>query len=462
MLASLFLLHFTSNAQLTGSYWSHNYGSTGSLLQGAVLSSNDDYSATYYNPATIGMTGTGVSFSIITPNINAISIEGMTGTSTVSKSGEFYFFPQIISSHFRLFKNPKLRSSILLITKNSNQVNLYNRETSVAIDNPGRIFIGNTDYHSKSHETWAAFGTSYQLSPNTLIGMSLVSSFLSQDNGLEVNRQLADKSNPSSIYKSEFKSLASRYSSSFRFFNKIGISHKWSHVNAGLTVTTPTWAAISNFAQVKYNFQKFDDNSFSSLSNSTDKAKLDYKTPWSIGAGLDFPFLNGRLNLAAENFFAIKSYDLVSIDNNPYGDLAVPEKEKLAANISTRNVLNVAVSYSRKINDKYGMVLGFRSDGKALNAAYSKPSDYFFVPNWTNYHVSYGNNLKAKNNNQLTVTLDMGFGGVKNAYPVAAFQGVGEANFFNTPVSPTTKIRQLQWMILFNYDFIFKMTKPRK
>ena len=355
MICLICLLPSSVIAQNDANYWSLNYGTKGQILNGAVIAGVDDNTAVFYNPSAIGIdTTAGVSLSLLSPSYSVIS----TTSSQLKEDPtitSFKFLPSMGSYQTSLFKNSRLTTAFILMTRQSSDLEIDNRFMTTDPLRSDQLFTGTYTFSNKINETWAGGGVSYKVRKYFSIGYAQYVSFKSHKQFIEAEKSIASEENPLTPLTLSRESLQFSLSSSFVFLGKLGVSWRYRNINFGFTVRTPNFIEIHKGGN--YRFSKFvydDEDTVAAVGNiNNDVQGLIFKRPWVWGAGVVFILRqNHKISISSEYFSRIQEYNIFEDPN------FMLNGQPFSLSTKARPVLNVAVGYERLISSRYTMLAG--------------------------------------------------------------------------------------------------------
>lgn len=458
----LSLLFFNAQivyAQIEANYWTHQFGSKGLLLNGAVISSPDDETSAYYNPGAVGLDDDlGLLVSFITPTYSSLTISDFLGDGNDVSDRGLSFAPGFFGLRFRPFRNKSLTVAISNFERYDSDISFDDRVTSNVTTSPDLIYRFDLDFRKKITEKWRGISLSYNLSNNLGIGISQFSIWHRQQFTVQRTSEIKLATDLQGI--SQFNRMSSSYKFNINsaFVTKLGISYKSNNLCFGLTYTSPMYGAINRNGTYVLENQLVDNvnERFVSISNRNTISSLVYRSPHSIGLGIDLHQNRSSISVSSEFFFGIDEYRILDEVDDSFENLTTITNETLfRVESENESVLNFAVGLQQDISDKSSLFLGFRTDFNQKNKlSVNEDSDFTDLAGDI-FHLSGGNMIGFKNN-QFSWGFDYAFGKKTNSTQLVDLTQVDPSTFPPLRGSENVNNKFNSFMIFITYDFIFK------
>ncbi|MBI4646790.1 MAG: hypothetical protein HY738_09415 [Bacteroidia bacterium] len=407
-------------------YWYQQYGARSTGLSGAVIAGIRDNSAIYYNPGAMSFIDeNSVSADATVYSMSFLKIKNGLGTGNDLSSSPVMIYPQAISGILQLKKIPRLKIGYGLLTRNKSNLSI-NERVEMDIDilkniNGTERYVGAFEYNATLDEEWAGFGLSWKFSEKFAAGFSNFASIRihSTRNFLYIrafpknNYAITMEGDTLPFYTASISNYEDiKYTNVNQLF-KFGFAYNSKFLNLGATIISPgirfnmvdlgkvqreaTRSNISSDSQGEY----ISRPDYIAIDRQ-DKLPVYYKSPWSIGAGLEIRYNNNSLFASVEYFSKIDQYFLIKADiredyGMPPGVMDnVNEQtggEFLTVSRAAASVTNFAIGYEYRISPAFAVQCGFRTDyNHQKNADYKK---YVYLPRlagsyWDLYHLSLG------------------------------------------------------------------------
>jgi len=440
-----------AGAQIEANYWTHQYGSKGQLLNGAVIASPDGETSTFYNPGAIGMDDDlGFLFSYITPTYSSLRTQNILGDGTQIRDRGLNFAPGYFGLRLRPFQNKNITVALSNFERYDSSIRLDDREVSDVVDFPDLIYRFDLDFRRNYSEKWRGIGIAYNISDNVGFGLSQFSVWRRDQFNLESVSEIQ------SIEIANVLSQFKRHESTYRFninsafITKLGFSYKSENLCLGLTYTSPQYGTIHKSATYNIEDQLVDDvnGKTTSRSNRDNTSNLTYKSPHSVGLGLDIHRGGTSVSISSEYFFGIDRYQILNEMTT------APNEAPFRVASENEAVLNFAVGIQRDLSEKTSLVFGFRTDFNQKNILSVNDNPNFLGIVGNVYHFSGGNLIEFKNN-QFSCGFDLAFAKRSNGTQLVDLAAISPAAFPDLGGKKNVTNRFHSFTIFFTYDFIF-------
>lgn len=462
-------LFFTSTVFLTAQtdahYWTNQYGAKGLLLNGAVIASTEDETAIFYNPGAMG-TGEefGLSLSFLTPTYAVLETRNFLGNGTKIRDRDFGFTSGFAAVGFRLFNNDRFRGGATTFTRFKSNLSFRGREIGRVPDTDLLIFIGNLDFQRRLSERWLGFGMSYKLGANISVGLSQFVVFHSESTNVEIGKEIVNRASPEKLIFGWRSKLKYNFTASGGMVSKLGLSWQPPKFKFGLTLTTPTYNHIIRSGGFEFDDLRQPSPDTTLVNSNLSSASLkDYKTPWSIGFGLDF-MLNPRtrISFSTEYFHEIKKYTILQDTDDPFDGFSIGDfSQEVSIKTGNKKVVNVALGIQRVLDEESTLILGFRTDFNQRKEVEGFSDFAFLAATPSVYHFSAGG-LFTVWDNQMSIGLDYGVGQRRGEQQLVDFSTITPDDLFSLSASDNGSSLYQSIVLVLTYDFIFKRKKKKK
>ena len=453
--AGIFMLSaYILAGQVTGGYWGNQFGSRGLLLNGAVIASCDDETAIFYNPAGLGLTDDfGVAVSLITPTYNYIKTSDLVGDRTELIDQGVGLAPGLVAAKFKPFGSDKINAGFTIFKRFESEVSYDDRVISEVPDVPGALFVGDLEYNRELSETWVGLGFSAALHERLSIGVSQFFTWRGEDLSIDFTKEFVNRDNPTNLISSWRSQFSYGYGANGGILTKVGLSWRPYNIKVGLTYTSATYGLILRSAEYKYTDTKVRaQGSAELLSNAKSTELASYRTPWSIGGGLEFTMGKTRLSLSAEYFAEVAPYSIIDDIDDPFdGQATTLETTETIVKQGFKRVINVAVGIERTLSAKYSWFLGGRSDFSPTALLEIGEPISFLGTNPDVFHVSIGGAYLYKRS-KFSIGLDYGFGFKSGGQQFIDLANVNEQNLFTFDGRNTVDTQYHALALFFTYD----------
>lgn len=446
-------------------YWSSNYGPGVFLTPGSVIANNGDSGVLFYNPALLSLSNKNrIAISSISANIyqlESIKITDGAGTGKHLNSRSVRIVPQMVSGSISLGKKAPVVIAYALINapgirfqssqRRDDQFNVLDDVYS-----PGNeYFVGDVVIENRVSETSALLATGFKITPRLSAGISMEGQVHQQHYSYSNNNRALSNENIDSsalpIVSSETYYLANYTHIGLRF--KAGLAYSANRHHFGLLVSAPLihlWGKgtivsdlmLSNIWDPE--ILKYEDL----MANTRqEKLKARWKMPLSLGAGYSYNYGRGHLYFAAEYFFSVDDYDVVTPRNEAFirpdtGEARTQTAELIRLKDARKSVVNFAAGVSYNIKPTVTAYCGVRTDMSYADPDAFKDYDgnVAYTAYWDNYHLALGANFKRNKFNFRTGFL-LSYGRTNNYPQDVNFDKPNEANFLQGELVNTSARR---------------------
>lgn len=419
LLLSCFIFFLSNSFAQDAHYWSSNYGPGVMLTPGSVIASNGDSGVLFYNPALLSHSNKGrIAFSSITANIyqlESIKIKDGTGTNMDLKSRSVRIVPQMLSGSISLGKKAPVVVAYALINAPGLRAHASQRRDgrfNVLDDDysPGpEFYTGDYIMENRVSNVTGLLSTGFRLTPRLSAGVSVEAQLHGQHyNTIYHSRALANRnidSSPLPIVGSEGYYLATYSHLGLQF--KAGLAYDAGRHHLGLMVSSPLvrlWGSgtIVNDYMLT-NIPVTDDIFYDQLASARqDKLPAKWKMPLSIAAGYSYDYGRGQLYMAAEYFFRVKEYNILTPRNDAFIRPDTGSNREFTADLmrlldARRAVVNVALGASYHLRPSVTAYCAFRTDMSYADRDIREAvSNVAYTARWNNLHCALGANFRQK------------------------------------------------------------------
>lgn len=394
----------TANAQ-DGHYWNRNYGSTSTILGGAVIGANADLGSIYYNPAALAFRDSiRVSFSSSLHDVDYLTIENGLADSLNTSSLTFKAYPFTIIPSFKLGKKSYL--GLVFLTRISGSFEMHHLDTGRydLLSNGTRCqFNAVFDYRNELSENWYGGSFSRVITPNSSLGIGFFVGYRSYTNANSYNANAVLPPTGSDTTATYLSTYISRFVHYYHYKTifKIGYYHQSPRWSYGITATLPCIPLYGyGRSSARYFLRTLPDSTTTGrpvdllVFDEEDDMKAVNKYPATIGAGLTINFDTWKLYASAEYFFGIAPYDVMRAQSTatilPAAYAQIAARDLISVQTSARAVFNTGIGFSYQLSRKRNLLGSVTTDFNSL------PDDKRFVGNaisassWNMYHYSLG------------------------------------------------------------------------
>jgi len=396
-------------------YWYSEFSAGGFFMPGAVISNNGDSGVYFYNPALFGSAKK--SFVSINANVyqyGSINIKNGAGTGRDLKSTLVNSVPAMLAGSvvFKKFKKPLTFAYALTRTPGLAYSASQRRDEKFQVlqDNysPGtEYFVGQAVAQNGFVESTGQISFGIKLNEHWSAGITAIGDIKKQNFNLSYTaRALGNPGGDTMlpIVASEIYYLVTYNHIGLKF--RGGVTYDDGPNHLGLIITSPLihiqGSATLVSDQLIVNMQLIDKVFFNVLA-STRQTKLPtkVKTPLSIGLGYTRDLSKGKVYVAAEYFYQVGMYDIISPRKEGFLRPDTGGNNALTADLlrlsdARRPVLNFAAGYSFMLKPNLTGYISARTDFSYAKMDELENSSGFspYICYWNNIHWQVGANLK--------------------------------------------------------------------
>ncbi|HNS47257.1 MAG TPA: hypothetical protein PKH94_08475 [Bacteroidales bacterium] len=429
MLLLPFLITFGLLAQ-SHRHYTYSFSEESSLLGGAVIGGGSGTAAIFYNPASIKATGQS-SFSL---NASLVYIDWGSWNKALGdnydlKQFTLAFRPRFVSYLIKSNLDENLTFQFVTFSKETfhRQLSLNDRrQTDILLSNPGyEEYVADFSLYSEFTNYWVGLGSSYEFNEHLSVGCSLFGIFKVLDYwnlyNLAAFGTESELVHPASETSSYLATMDYKYRVKFndyRLMFSVGMQYRTERMDFGMKIEFPSLGVYEDGKQLyksekQQNIMNPDGSGFlpDYLIEDAQKKKqisVNYKDPWSLGAGLAYHAPDGRKSyyVSLEYFHRVKPYALTevkdqSIVSTGLTDGELTSQQWLECAGGAKTVVNLALGAKWKATENALILAGFRTDFNDL-----KKFDYGDYGDLNQmitevvdmYHFSFGTSLTILKN----------------------------------------------------------------
>jgi hypothetical protein len=422
--ASIVFILTTLNAQ-DRHYWDQAVGGKTALLGGIAVGGVRDYSATFYNPGALGF----ISKNSMNFNLNMYGIKDFTfldggGPDIDSRYTRVSLYPASLAGSLSFIGDSTNRFSYMIYSTGYSYVRISERYEGYSDVIPTRppsqpglpnsfegdeFLINQGKIDILLSEVSVGFGYANKVSSNVGFGVSVIGAYRDQTKWRYESYAAFDTTNQRTATSDLYIDVDYW---AVRFSVKLGVSAEWDDLKLGATITTPSLAfkkasGGTDYASVMSNNVYVDSTTGNTIdilaSDRQEGLPVNYKTPFSIAAGLEYRLSDETLvHFMAEWFAPLSTYVVMQpesdnfIRNNPATIRQIDSAELLKVYDSMKSVFNAGIAVEQKLNDKFTGYAAIRTDFSNANL---EDIDGLFIgfTDFNIYHFTAGTSFEMDN-----------------------------------------------------------------
>lgn len=381
-------------------YWDQAMGGgKTSLLGGIAVGGVSDYSATFYNPGALSfLSKKSMNFSFNMYGIKDFSFINGGGPGIDSRYTRVSLYPASLAGPLPFLGDSTNRFSYMIYSTGYSYVRVSERYEGYQDVIPTRplglglafegdeYLINQGKIDALLSEVSVGFGYSKKISENVGIGFTIIGAYRDQTKIRYESYVAYDSTNQRSATSDVYIDIDYW---AVRFSGKFGISAVWDDIKLGATITTPS-IALKLASGGTDNANLNSNNVLVTIDSTTNPYQVmpidiiasdrqeglpvNYKSPFSIAAGIEYKFSEETfIHFAAEWFAPISTYAVMQPESAKFilNDPATIEPRNSAELLriydSMKSVLNAGIAFEHKLNDKLTGYAAIRTDFSNAN-----------------------------------------------------------------------------------------------
>jgi len=382
----LTLLNPVSAIAQDANYWTNQFGNEARLLGGAVVGSSDNVAAVFYNPGRLALTeapelvlaGNVIRYTDI-KFVNALGNE--LDLSSVRLAG----VPALFAGEIRLGGLKDHRLGYSFLTRHDFGLRIETRgDFTDLFPEPVDKFTASVNLDKSMNEYWAGLTWARPFNKKFGLGVSVFGLYRDQRSRLQTLAQAqVDSSAGVALQRNDFDYLY------VGLLAKIGVGANFDSWRLGLAITTPNLKLYGTgslgFDRTLVTQDLNNDGSDASLiiTDFQEGLTAHYHSPVSVSAGLGYRWKSTTVDLTAEWFDAVGSYQVLETQPIPARDtvLTLPIMDQ------RKSVTNFALGVQQEFNPKLQGYASFRTD---FSAATGSETSSVTLSTWDIYHLAAG------------------------------------------------------------------------
>ncbi len=403
-------------------YWTHQYGTRGNLLTGAVIGSAVDISATYYNPGSLALIDSPELF--LTGKVFELNDVSITGERDVIDLNQLQFriAPGFFGGTlpFAFLGGHDLAYSIF--TRQLFSLRLDSGATETGDFDPSRP--GEEDIAVKAqqdanlHETWIGITWAAKFARELGFGATLYVANRSQRGRAQLTGQLLDAQGSAAI-----SAISDDYSYyDWSLLAKVGLATEVGRLSLGITLTTPRLHLFGGGSKGRNTTvlgQDLDGDGIEEtiiIADYQSGVSAKYLSPVSVGAGASYGGESWALYFSTEWFNSLDEYRI--LDTDPFVGQSSGDTLQNNLTQALEAVLNFGAGVEKSFGERFKGYASFSTD---YSAAASDDGGNLGVTKWNLYHITAGAWFRVS---QAAFTVGVGYG-FSGAQDLPSFDDAG-------------------------------------
>lgn len=434
-------------------YWNLHYGTSSTLLSGAVIGSVSDLGATFYNPGALALfDNPEFILSARVYQYDMFTLEDGAGEGLDLASTSFDPAPSFSagSFSFKWLKGHRLAYSVM--TRQRMNIGVAVRAGTIRDVIPGiegeETFGGEFLFDQSFNEIWHGLTWSFRIDSTLGLG---VTQYLAQRNQQTRAQAIGQALTTTGEVAAALRIREFDFNH-VRTLWKVGLGVYRPPLSAGVTITTPSvhlsgkGSALFNMTTtgLDVNGDGVEDPNYAS--NYQRGVRALYRSSWSFGVGAAYRVGRIRLHASAEWFDAVEAFDVLETE-----DFQAQHSGETLANDLThelRAVVNYGIGLEVHLSDHFSSYSGFATD---FSAAVPESETNLSLSVWDIYHMAVGT-VVSIGSTELTLGATYAFGDEVLARPVD-FTDPSEANqLIGSGKDATLIFRRVKFILGFSIE----------
>jgi hypothetical protein len=394
-------------------YWTAKYGTRAILLAGAVIGAPVDLSATFYNPGGVAL-GLEQEFFLTSKTFQFanIKVKNVAGEGLDFTSQQVGIIPSFVGGFLPnkwLGEKNKLAYSLLQRFESRFEVET---RTITSLDSipslgTGVDFFGEAALDSRLTETWGGVSWSRKYGERLGLGATLYGAYRYERGRSQILAEGLTSADTGAVIVdiNAFKYW------NFRFLWKIGAMYTLEDFSFGVALTTP---GLDLFGTGSAGFNQFvlapespTDTIVNRFVAVEREGSSTYRSPLSIGAGMEYEFNHTRVFGSAEWYNSVGPYNILEL--GPFVGQTTGDTIQVKLVQELKAVVAWAVGMRQKLSEKVSGYLSFAFDPATVPENPDSP-DATTVGNWDIRTITAGATFPL-GSSEFTLGLGFGWGG---------------------------------------------------
>jgi hypothetical protein len=432
-------------------HWSQQYGTKSTLLGGAVIGSNLDLSATYYNPGAVALiedyefllSANVVDYSSLKFSGLSKTDHSISGLTTQPDFVAVALPASLLGGHqLSICYLKRQRSGGMLEGHNSG---LF--ENAQGLEETD-ISDGEVILDQDLNEDWFGLGYSTKLNSNAGIGASTFLAARTHRTRIQTTaQQLLDNGDVSVLNAAnEFDYL------NVRLLWKLGLALDYDPLTVGFAVTTPSVNLFGSgsafFSRTSAGFDIDGDGIADPVYGVDYQEDLDSKYPsrWAVGAGAAYAFGATKLHFSAEWYSDVETYKVLDPEPAVWESTGEPVVFPLEHELD--GLINWGIGLEHKFSNGVSAYGGFATD---LSAASAGSSVNLALTTWDIYQVVAGTSFTLAKTS-LNLGLGYAFGSDSRSWPYGFEEVDEDVAIAGGPDVVEADFKRIKFIFGFSFD----------
>ena len=373
-------------------YWTLSYGTRATLLGGAVIGSTADLSATFYNPAAIGLRrDQGFILSAKVYQYNLLRVENGGGDGIDLISSGTAPLPSFLAGAFSIGGLERHAFAYSILTRQDARFRIATRlveDRDVLPDDPGdEAFAGEFTYEQNLGDLWLGLSWAYPLGDKVAVGATQYLAWRDQRTRgqltVDALTAIGDLATVNLIRDFDYLDV--------RLLWKFGLGFNLQPFTCGITATTPgvhLYGSGSAFTNTSMTGIDQDGDQVPDpllAAQHEEDLAAEYRSPWSVGLGGAYRHGSTILHASAEWFEAIDAYEV--LETSAFQMQTSGESRRFRVVQELESVFDYGVGIEQKFG---GRVSGYASFVTDASARRPGSTANVSVASWDLRHISAG------------------------------------------------------------------------
>ena len=348
-------------------HWNKQYGNHAYLLGGAVIGSDEDISAVYYNPSLLALSdGRSLEITGSAYHASEVRVDNALGEGLDLATTAVGLSPSLMAGEIPLGDRMDRRLAYSV---------LYRHDFNVVMELRGPVTLpdilgeaqARLSYEENVNEIWSGLSYAQRLGAGWSVGATLFATYRTHRS----RRGFITASETVGQYGVAVRRDDFDYSQ-FGLLGKVGVGGRYGPWRVGAVLTTPTLGLGGSGSKSYDRLVAIEDQDSGQLleymvaATRTDMA-TDYRTPLSVGVGGSYRWGRAELHASAEYFAAQDAYTV--LDADPVRDEQTGRVIDMDLVTSGRAVVNWGLGLEYDVSGVVTAFASYHTDRSTVEAA---------------------------------------------------------------------------------------------